>query len=108
MRVDDVAVGTCEIDEGPKFVRGSADGDASYTIGDAIFSLNYIFADGTTPTCLKAADFDDNGSLTIGDPIALLNFLFADGTAPVPPAPDCGTDPTDDELTCESFAGCPQ
>ncbi|MBN1419386.1 MAG: hypothetical protein JXP34_11460 [Planctomycetes bacterium] len=111
MRVDDVAVGIsieeCGGGGKTKFVRGSADGDANYTIGDGVFTLNYMFAEGTPPACIKAADFDDNGSLTIGDPIAFLNFLFADGTPPPAPSPGCGTDPTDDPLPCESFPGCP-
>jgi len=110
MRVDDVAIGTTidQCGRPDRFIRGSADGDASLTIGDPIFTLNYIFASGTKPPCVKAADFDDSGDLTIGDPIGALNFLFVPGsTPPKPPSPGCGTDPTNDPLTCESFPGCP-
>jgi len=110
MVVDDVCVGTdcCGIRPGQPFVRGSADGDVALTLGDAITTLNYLFASGATPPCLKAADCDDSGDLTLGDPIIFLNFMFAGGRAPAPPIPGCGPDPTDDTLTCESFPGCPK
>ncbi|MBN1418719.1 MAG: hypothetical protein JXP34_08070 [Planctomycetes bacterium] len=106
---DDVRVGDCGAPpDGQKFVRGSTDGDTNLTIGDAVGTLNFMFASGATPGCLKAADCDDNGTLTIGDPILFLTFLFASGPPPQPPIPGCGPDPTpDDPLTCESFPGCP-
>jgi hypothetical protein len=42
----------------------------------------------------------------ITDAVYLLNFLFLGGRAPVNPFPKCGLDPTEDELSCESFESC--
>ncbi|MBN1420215.1 MAG: PKD domain-containing protein [Planctomycetes bacterium] len=93
---------------GEIFRRGDANADSSINIADAVFSLNYQFASGASPTCLKAADANDDGQVNLADPVFLLNFLFVSGSPP-PPAPfgSCGVDPTDDGLTCESDAHCP-
>ncbi|MBN1421604.1 MAG: discoidin domain-containing protein [Planctomycetes bacterium] len=92
---------------GTPFRRGYVNADAILDLGDAITLLNFLFASGTTPTCVKSADVDDNGLLTIGDGINLLNFQFANGAPPAPPYAVCGTDPTPDALTCISSAACP-
>ncbi|MBN1418797.1 MAG: hypothetical protein JXP34_08470, partial [Planctomycetes bacterium] len=51
----------------PLFVRGDVDGDFRLAFQDAIRLLDYEFADGPTPPCLDAADFDDDGAITLGD-----------------------------------------
>jgi len=90
-------------DTAPVFIRGDADGDGAYTIGDAIQILDRLFAGraALASACDKTADVDDDGVLTIGDPIRLLNYLFASGSAPDPPAPGCGIDVTPDPLSCD-------
>ena len=97
--------------EGSGFNRGdsAADGDPTPVgLNDGVFTLNYLFTGGPTPTCMDAADANDDGEVEITDAIFTLNFLFLGGTAP--PAPDafnpCGPDPTDDDLGCESYDNC--
>jgi hypothetical protein len=68
-----------------------------------------ILFDGADPEeCDDACDFNDDGELDISDPVSGLNYLFVMGS-PSPPAPfpSCGTDPTNDSLGCDTFAGCP-
>ncbi|MBN1419444.1 MAG: right-handed parallel beta-helix repeat-containing protein [Planctomycetes bacterium] len=90
------------------FLRGETNGSGTIDLADAIFSLSFQFASGPEPACRKTADVNDDGSIDIGDPIFLLNHLFIPGSPP-PPAPfgACGTDPTPDDLGCESYPPCP-
>ena len=87
------------------FERGDANADGSRDLSDALTILLFLFDGTASPTCLDALDVDDTGDVVLTDPIFLLRFLFLGG-APVPaPVGSCGTDPTADELGCESFAG---
>ncbi len=45
-------------------------------------------------------------ALCLTDGIRILNFLFSGDEPPASPFPDCGIDPTQDELTCESYFSC--
>jgi hypothetical protein len=45
-------------------------------------------------------------AVDLTDPVFLLNALFAGRPQPVEPFTECGSGPTIDELTCESFGGC--
>ncbi len=88
------------------FLRGDADADGAVKFGDAIFTLSYLLARGTAPSCLDAADANDDGRLNIADAIAILRHVFA-GTGPLPPPfPDCGWDETGDSLTCLESPAC--
>ncbi|MBN1421207.1 MAG: hypothetical protein JXP34_20710 [Planctomycetes bacterium] len=91
---------------GQRFIRGDTNADGSKDLGDAIFGLNYQFASGRTPVCLKTADTNDDGQIDLGDPIFWLNYIFADGPSPPPPIAECGADPTQDPLSCEEFPPC--
>jgi len=66
-----------------------------------------LFTGTATLSCLKAGDANDSGVLDLSDGVYLLAYLFLGGPAPPAPFPDCGTDPTDDELDCASYEGCP-
>ena len=54
----------------------------------------------------RRGDSDGNGNMDITDGIYLLDFMFLGGPEPPPPFPDCGPDPTIDELTCDTFPPC--
>ncbi len=85
------------------FVRGDANNDGAVDIGDAIFTLGFLFSQGTPPTCMDAADSNDDGAVDIGDAIYTLAFLFSNGAPPPPPFPAAGLDPTTgapDVLVC--------
>jgi len=68
--------------------------------------LAYLFARGTAPACLKAADINDDGAIDVADAIRMLQYLFKHGTSPAAPFAECGADPTPDNLTCAAPVGC--
>lgn len=74
----------------PSFIRGDANGDQVYDIGDTIFSLAYIFQSGQEPSCFEAADSNSDASLDVGDVIYSLGALFGSGPPPADPYPNCG------------------
>jgi hypothetical protein len=89
------------------FRRGDADADASLTITDAIFVLNFLFLGGRVPPCQRAADSDDNDRVELTDAVFTLNHLFRGGQGFPPPFPDCGSQPAARKRTCTSFPPCP-
>ncbi|MEC9476119.1 MAG: hypothetical protein VX764_03695 [Planctomycetota bacterium] len=91
----------------PSFQRGDINLDGTLDLGDAISLLGYLFIGGETPGCLDSADTNDDGTTDIGDAVQLLSHLFTGGVAPAEPFEECGVDPTDDPLTCETTPpGC--
>ncbi len=91
----------------PPFIRGDFDASGDVDLADAIQGLQYVvFGHGSAPTCLDAADANDDGQITLADPIYTLAALFIPEIVIPDPWPDCGEDPSEDELGCESFAPC--
>ncbi len=88
------------------FKRGDPNGDGRLNVADAIFILGYAFGGGPAPSCLKGADTNDDGRINVADAIYLLGYAFGGGPPPPPPFESCGTDPTPDDLSCESFPQC--
>ena len=93
----------CEV----QFIRGDGNGDGSVNIADGIFVLLWLFRDGPASPCVDASDINDDGHVNLGDPVYLLVSLFDSSTVPAGPFPDCGVDPTVDELECDSSGVCP-
>ena len=94
----------CPTDE---FIRGDVDSNGAFVgLVDGLFLLNYQFAGGDTPPCLKAADADGNGAVVgLVDALYILNFQFAGGPAPLAPYPLCGGDMS--TVTCLDPGPCP-
>ena len=88
-----------------RFVRGDADASGEVNLSDPVSTLNYLFLGSDAPPCLKAADADDEGTINVTDPVHTLHFLFRGGAPPPSPYPDCGEDPTADELDCGRGCG---
>lgn len=88
------------------FVRGDTSSSDGIGLADAVLILNHLFLGESPPSCADAADVDDNGGVEITDPIYLLSYLYLGGPPPAGPFPECGVDPTDDDLTCWEFPGC--
>lgn len=88
------------------FVRGDVNSDGNLDISDAVFGLLYLFTGGAVPPCHKSADSDDSGVVDVTDSILLLDAIFLAGPAPEDPFPECGSDPTDDGLSCDSYLPC--
>ena len=79
------------------FIRGDSNDDGELNIGDAVFTLSFLFIGDEHPECLAANDTNDDGEVNITDVIRTLNFLFLGGTdAPPAPFPNPGIDPTRD------------
>jgi hypothetical protein len=91
---------------GVAMVRADANTDGQFDISDAVFNLNYLFSGTSSPNCLDAADADDNGRIDLTDAIRILNVLFLGTGSLVQPFPECGLDPTEDDLGCSSFPPC--
>ncbi|HLU47844.1 MAG TPA: right-handed parallel beta-helix repeat-containing protein [Planctomycetota bacterium] len=83
-----------------RFRRGDVNGRGGEDISDPIALLLHLFAGREAPPCEKAADVDDSGSLELTDSVYLLSYLFQSGSPPSAPYPECGVDPTADELAC--------
>lgn len=64
---------------------GDADGSGAFSISDAVFLINYIFAGGAAPDPLCEGDADGSGAVSISDAVYLINYIFAGG--PVPHCP---------------------
>ncbi len=91
----------------PQFRRGDANLDRNTDLSDAITMLGHLFlGDPATPRCFKSLDFDDTGELDLTDPITLLAHLFLGNHTPNAPFPNCGVDPTEDDLSCEDGSSC--
>lgn len=96
--------GVLQVVEAPLFIRGDADNNLLVEMPDAVYILRYKFVPGSPPPdCMDAADADDNGALEMPDAIYILRYKFVPGSPPPPePFPECGIDPTGDELGCDS------
>ena len=95
------------------FRRGDSNTDGKVDVADIVVSIDELFPGfvliqpaGNGPICSDAADANDDGVRDVSDVLHLANFLFSGGPAPAAPFAECGTDPSKDELTCESFQAC--
>ena len=76
---------------------------------DAINILGFLFQGTAIPTCMEAADADNNDQVQLTDAVRILGFLFQGSAAPVDPGPvACGPDPDGDSdtLDCGEFLSC--
>ena len=86
-----------------KFSRGDADGNSKINVVDAILIIQ--IETGNLPEkfdCDDALDANDDGTVTTADGIRVLQYVFERGPNLPPPFRTCGTDPTDDSLTCNA------
>jgi hypothetical protein len=88
------------------FVRGDINRDNRIDLADPVTLLEYLFRRGEVPACRKAGDANDDGKLTITDPITLLQHLLGNEPGLPAPHPECGEDPRNDPLTCETAPPC--
>ncbi len=52
------------------------------TISDAVFLIEYIFANGEPPAVMQTGDVDCSGTVNISDVVYLLNYIFSGGLNP--------------------------
>jgi hypothetical protein len=91
--------------EAQDFIRGDIDVSGAVDLTDPLLTLEFLFLGTGSVACRKAGDSNDDGALDLTDPIFTLEFLFL-GLADIPAPNACGSDPTLDTLTCESFLIC--
>ena len=82
------------------FQRSDSNDDGWIDNSDVVHTLLYLFVGGRVSPCRDAADSDDDGKLPISDPVGVLRLVFGEGVLPPAPFPDCGSDPSTDELEC--------
>ena len=72
-----------------------------------MYVLNVLFLGAVLPTCMDAADVNDDGAFDLSDGLYLLNRLFLGGPGiRAPGIFRCGLDPTEDNFGCEFFPPC--
>lgn len=104
----EAVLGTGSIAVGESFLRGDANGNGSLSLGDAVLILAWLFANGTEPLCVSAADSNDSETISLGDSLTILAVLFtANAPTMAAPFPTCGLDPTPGDLGCQQIPTCP-
>lgn len=107
-----LGMGTATGRAGESFTRGDCNADGSIVrgtlcdIADAVFLLNYVFADGEDPPCVEACNVNGDPRIDIGDAVYLLSYCFSDGPVPAAPFPACGEAPEGSD--CVRFPWCPE
>ena len=89
------------------YKRGDVTNNGSFSLEDPVYFLFWVYLLYPDIDCYDAADADDDGVLDLADPVYMLMHLFLQGAPPLPPAVECGHDPTDDGLLCEDSMLCP-
>lgn len=69
-------------------VAGDANHSGGFNIADAVFIINLIFGDGSSPICEEEADANNNGTLNIADGIYIITTVFSSGPLPVCDPPE--------------------
>jgi len=82
---DDGGISFFRRDGGTTYRPGDSDGSGAWSISDAVYLINYIFAGGPAPTPLENGDADCSGAVSISDAVYLINYIFAGGPAPCAP-----------------------
>ena len=88
------------------FLRGDASGDGEFNIVDTIQILRFVFERDRILPCRKAADANDDDRINIIDPIVTVLQLFGRREQLPAPFPNCGSDPSEDTLTCSGVTAC--
>ena len=88
-----------------KFIRGDVNVDSTVNVSDVTYFLGHLFPLPSFP-CLDAGDCNDDGSLNVSDATYLLGHLFPSPNLPEPNYPNCGYDPTEDNLDCCECSTC--
>lgn len=55
---------------------GDVDGNGRVDMGDVINLINFLFTEGSLPSCLECVDVTGDSRIDTGDVVALLDYLF--------------------------------
>ena len=61
---------------------GDVNASGVVDLGDIVYLMKYIFADGPAPDPLESGDVNCDGKVNIGDAVYLVNYVFFGGAAP--------------------------
>jgi len=109
--VDDagnIATASFEVEVGGAggcFIRSEINGDGTLDLSDGIAVLVWLFQGGRQPICPSAVDVNDDGGLDMSDALYIFGYHFLGRAGPPEPFPECGPDPTRDEIEA-TFGPC--
>jgi hypothetical protein len=63
-------------------VCGDADSEQNVNISDAVYIINYIFAEGNPPDPIEAGDVNCDTEVNVSDAVFIINYIFAGGNEP--------------------------
>lgn len=63
-------------------VCGDANSDGTLAVSDAIWILNFVFANGEAPSYPPAANVNCDNQINVSDAVTLINYIFGGGEAP--------------------------
>ncbi len=69
----------------PSAIPGDANGDGSVNVGDAVYTISYVFKGGPAPTPYPVLNGDGNGdcATNVGDAVYTISYVFKGGPPPV-------------------------
>ena len=85
---------------------GDSNNDGAVDIVDALIVAQYFVGLSPSGFIVSVSDVNDDGAVDIADSIYLLQHLFGSGSDLPSPYPDCGIDPTLDDLDCLEYEPC--
>jgi hypothetical protein len=64
------------------FIVGDSNRDGLVNVGDAAYTLNYIFREGPPPSPYEAGDANCDILVNVGDVVFTINYIFREGPPP--------------------------
>ena len=92
--------------ETPLFRRGDANADGDVDISDAIWTIQFLFRDGPSPSCNAAADANGDAVIDLSDGMLVIAYQLQGGSRPAEPFLDCGAGSNGSGLSCTSYPAC--
>lgn len=65
-----------------QYIRGDVNHDLVVDVGDVIYLVNYLYANGPEPLPLESGDVNCDGIVNVSDVVYLVNYLFRGGPPP--------------------------
>jgi hypothetical protein len=66
------------------YLPGDADASGAVDVDDAVYLINYIFAEGPAPVPMNSGDSDASCEINIDDVVYVVIYVFSGGPAPLP------------------------
>lgn len=84
--LDDSEMVEITIYETAEYICGDANGDASVSVSDVVYLINFLFKAGNPPHCpaphTSCADANGDGGVSVSDVVYLIKYLFSGGSPP--------------------------